>query len=62
MYNYREVSCATPAEHKNTVQTERWDDDDDDDDNNNMPKEQKGCCRASKGCKDQLLNSNITGT
>jgi hypothetical protein len=23
-----------------------------------MPKEQKGCCRASKGCKDQLLISN----
>jgi len=22
-----------------------------------MPKEQKGCCRGSKGCKDQLLIS-----
>jgi hypothetical protein len=22
-----------------------------------MPKEQKGCCRRSKGCKDQLLIS-----
>jgi hypothetical protein len=22
-----------------------------------MPKEQKGCCRGSKGCKDQLLMS-----
>jgi hypothetical protein len=26
-------------------------------DENLMPKEQKGCCRGSKGCKDQLLNS-----
>jgi hypothetical protein len=24
---------------------------------NLMPKEQKGCCRVSKGCKDQLLIS-----
>jgi len=23
-------------------------------DKNHMPKEQKGCCRGSKGCKDQL--------
>jgi hypothetical protein len=27
------------------------------DDKNLMPKEQKGCCRGSKGCKDQLLIS-----
>jgi hypothetical protein len=27
------------------------------DDENLMPKEQKGCCRGSKGCKDQLLIS-----
>jgi hypothetical protein len=27
-------------------------------DENLMPKEQKGCCRGSKGCKDQLLISN----
>jgi hypothetical protein len=27
------------------------------DDQNLMPKEQKGCCRGSKGCKDQLLIS-----
>jgi hypothetical protein len=26
-------------------------------DENLMPKEQKGCCRASKGCKEQLLIS-----
>jgi len=26
-------------------------------DENLMPKEQKGCCRGSKGCKDQLLIS-----
>jgi hypothetical protein len=26
-------------------------------DKNLMPKEQKGCCRGSKGCKDQLLIS-----
>jgi hypothetical protein len=26
-------------------------------DENVMPKEQKGCCRESKGCKDQLLIS-----
>jgi hypothetical protein len=27
------------------------------DDGNVMPKEQKGCCSGSKGCKDQLLIS-----
>ena len=27
------------------------------DDANLIPKEQKGCCRGSKGCKDQLLIS-----
>jgi len=27
------------------------------DDENLMPKEQKGCCSGSKGCKDQLLIS-----
>jgi hypothetical protein len=27
------------------------------DDQNLMPKEKKGCCRESKGCKDQLLIS-----
>ena len=27
------------------------------DDENLMPKEQKGCCSESKGCKDQLLIS-----
>jgi hypothetical protein len=27
------------------------------DDQNLMPKEQKGCCRRSKGCEDQLLIS-----
>jgi hypothetical protein len=27
------------------------------DDQNLMPKEQKVCCRATKGCKDQLLIS-----
>jgi len=27
------------------------------DDENLMPKEQKGCCSGSKGCKDQLLVS-----
>jgi len=27
------------------------------DDENLMPKEQKGCCGGSKGCKDQLLIS-----
>ena len=27
------------------------------DDENLMPREQKGCCRGSKGCKDQLLIS-----
>jgi len=26
-------------------------------DENLIPKEQKGCCRGSKGCKDQLLIS-----
>jgi len=26
-------------------------------DENLMPKEQKGCCRGSKGCKDQLIIS-----
>jgi hypothetical protein len=26
-------------------------------DENLMPKEQKGCCRGSKGCKDELLIS-----
>jgi len=26
-------------------------------DENLMPKEQKGCCSESKGCKDQLLIS-----
>jgi hypothetical protein len=26
-------------------------------DENLMPKEQKGCCRGSQGCKDQLLIS-----
>jgi len=26
-------------------------------DENLMPKEKKGCCRGSKGCKDQLLIS-----
>jgi len=26
-------------------------------DGNLMPKEQKGCCRVTKGCKDQLLIS-----
>jgi len=25
------------------------------DDENLIPKEQNGCCRGSKGCKDQLL-------
>jgi hypothetical protein len=60
--NYRAVSCATPTQHQNAVHTERWDDDDDDDNNNNnnnnnMPKEQKECCRGSKGCKDQLIIS-----
>jgi hypothetical protein len=29
------------------------------DDQNLMPKEQKGCCRGSKGCKDQLLISEV---
>jgi hypothetical protein len=29
------------------------------DDENLMPKEQKGCCRGSKGCKDQLLISKV---
>jgi hypothetical protein len=29
-------------------------------DENLMPKEQKGCCRGSKGCKDQLLISKAT--
>jgi hypothetical protein len=28
------------------------------DDENLISKEQKGCCRGSKGCKDQLLISN----
>jgi len=27
------------------------------DDENLMPKEQKGCCSGSKGCKDQMLIS-----
>ena len=27
------------------------------DDENLVPKEQKGCCRGSKGCNDQLLIS-----
>jgi len=27
------------------------------DDENLMPKEEKGCCGGSKGCKDQLLIS-----
>jgi len=27
------------------------------DDENLMPKEQKGCCSGSKGCKDQLLKA-----
>ena len=27
------------------------------DDEHLMPKEQKGCCSGSKGCKDQLLIS-----
>jgi hypothetical protein len=27
------------------------------DDENLIPKEQKGCCKVSKGCKDQLLIS-----
>jgi hypothetical protein len=27
------------------------------DDENLMPKEKKGCCSGSKGCKDQLLIS-----
>jgi hypothetical protein len=27
------------------------------DDQNLMPKEQKGCCRGSKGCKDKVLIS-----
>ena len=27
------------------------------DDENLMPKEQKGCCSRSKGCKDQLVIS-----
>jgi len=29
------------------------------DDENLMPKEQKGCCSGSKGCKDQLLISEV---
>ena len=26
---------------------------------NPLPKEQKGCCRGIKGCKDQLLISKV---
>jgi hypothetical protein len=26
---------------------------------NLMPKEEKGCCRGSKGCKDHLLTSKV---
>jgi hypothetical protein len=30
------------------------------DDENLIPKEQKGCCKGSKGCKDQLLITKAT--
>jgi len=32
------------------------------DDENLLPKEQKGCCSRTKGCKDQLLISKAINT
>jgi hypothetical protein len=54
--NYRPVTCL-PTIYKLITsiiskQTQSYIDD-----QNLMPKEQKGCCRGSKGCKDQLLIS-----
>jgi hypothetical protein len=54
--NYRPITCL-PAIYKLITsiisrRMQRYIDD-----QNLMPKEQKGCCRGSKGCKDQLLIS-----
>jgi len=54
--NYRPVTCL-PTIHKlitsiTSRHTQKYMDDE-----NLIPKEQKGCCRGSKGCKNQLLIS-----
>jgi hypothetical protein len=54
--NYRPVTCL-PTIHKLLASiisrhVQKYMDDE-----NLMPKEQKGCCRGSKGCKDHLLIS-----
>jgi len=54
--NYRPVTCL-PTIHKllTSIMSRRMQKYMEDE--NLMPKEQKGCCRGSKGCKDQLLIS-----
>jgi hypothetical protein len=52
--HYRSIICASTMYITITSiiskQTHKYTDD-----RNLIPKEKKGCCRGSKGCKDQLL-------
>jgi hypothetical protein len=54
--NYRPISCLPMIYKLITAIISKWMQKYIDD-QNLMPKEQKGCCRGSKGCKDQLLIS-----
>jgi len=54
--NYRPVTCL-PTIYKLTTSIISWHMQKYVDDENLMPKEQKGCCSRSEGCKDQLLIS-----